>query len=316
MFDSPFKRYCLAFFSLLTGLALLLGAILYTKARTLPPPPFSGSISFDEKAVWLAERLDKPYDILAIGSSMTVNNLHPDAFPDQAVINASSWGLKMQQTERFLDLLLDYYSLQTVLIITTAIDFEGDYRGAEIYDEKKLRRFFEQRNLFKTHLEYLSLHYLMSNAGAIKRDRVGRKTYYSLDFDRSGGVPLDLIAEGFERLDERWNRPVTKESALDEANYKALKKIALLCQSKGAHLYLVQSPIRQDVLSPTDTTFLNEKHWPRVKRVCEENGATFINLHGELSLGEEHFADSDHLNRQGAIRFSREVYQRLHLSGQ
>ena len=299
---------------LLGGLVVLGGALLgavYLFQNELPPPPFTGSVSFDEKAVWLSKRLDEPCDILAIGSSMTVNNLDSSVFTNHAFINASSWGMKIQQTDYFLETLLGYLSPKTVLVVTAPIDFEHDYRGREIYDEQKLTRFFNDGNLFRTHLQYVSAKYLLGSVGPVLRDRVGRKTYYSLDFDVGGCVPLDLDSEGFERLTDRWEKPVAQEEAVDEANYAGLAAMAERCDERGIRFVFVQPPIREDILTEKDREFLNNRHWPRLSQICQDKGASFHNFHGNLPVTEADFADSTHLNRQGARKLSRAILRGL-----
>jgi hypothetical protein len=291
------------------GAALLVSAHVFREQ--LPPPPFTGSISFDEKAVWLSKHLSEPCDILAIGSSMTVNNLDSSVFVDHSFINASSWGMKIQQTDFFLETLLGYLSPKTVIVITAAIDFERDYRGREIFDQKKLTRFFDDGNLFRTHLQYISAMYLLESIGSVTRDRVGRQTYYSLDFDAGGSVPIDLDSEDFERLTDRWEKPVAQEEAIDEANYIGLATMAKRCRERGIQFIFVQPPIREDILTEKDREFLTKRHWPRLSQICQDADASFHNFHGTLHLKEADFADSTHLNRQGAQKLSQEILKRV-----
>lgn len=300
-----FRGYLLWLSVALAGLALLLLGSLYAFRKQLPPPPFTGSISFDEKAVWLADRLDRDCDLLAVGSSMTVNNLDSAVFDQKAFLNASSWGMKMQHTEYFLDTLLELVSPKTVLVITAPIDFERDYRDRAFYDRAKLVEFLESRDLFCSHLQYLSIGYLLEGLPGVLRDRVGRGTYYALDFDAGGSVPLDLVTEGFERLDDRWDRPIAQAEGIDEVNYESLAAMARKCHERSIRFVLVQAPIREGVLGEVDRVFLHENHWPRLERLCAENGAAFYNFHGRLRLSEGDFADSTHLSRAGAGKLSR-----------
>ena len=301
-------RACRKYLCWLLGLLALLGVTMlvciHVFREKLPPPPFTGSISFDEKAVWLAKRLKEPCDVLAIGSSMTVNNLDSSVFADHHFINASSWGMKIEQSDYFLDLLLEYWSPKAVVVLTAPIDFEGDYRGKQIFDREKLKRFFDSGDLFRTHLEYLSAQYLLGSLSEIQRDRTGRKTYYSLDFDAGGSVPLDLMSEGFERHEDRWNKPLARQEAIVEANYLGLQSLAQRCQDRGIRFLLVQPPIREDIISAKDIKFLTETHWPRLAEICHERSGAFHNFHGTLTMSEDDFGDSTHLNRSGARKLS------------
>lgn len=306
-----FRKYLFGLLGLL-GMLIVAGLVcVHAFREQLPPPPFTGSISFDEKAVWLSKRLQEPCEVLAIGSSMTVNNLESSAFSEHAFINASSWGMKIEQTDYFLELLLEYWKPKAVVVVTAPTDFEGDYRGKKIFDREKLKRFFDSGDLFRTHLEYLSAQYLLGSVKEIQRDRVGRGTYYALDFDAGGSVPLDLMSEGFEKVDDRWAKPLAQSENVVESNYLGLAQLAERCQSQGIRFLLVQPPIREDILTEKDQAFLTEKHWPRLAKICLEKGGAFHNFHGELSLSEEDFADSTHLNRDGAEKLSEAVARLL-----
>ena len=302
-----YRKYLLGLLSLLALLVVTTLVCVHAFREKLPPPPFTGSISFDEKAMWIAKRLKEPCDILAIGSSMTMNNLDSSAFAGQDFINASSWGMKIEQTDYFVDLLLNYWSPKTLIVVTAPIDFEGDYRGKKIFDREKLKRFFDSGDLFRAHLDYLSAHYLLGTMSEVRRDRVGRKTYYSLDFDEGGSVPLDLMTEDFERLDDRWNKSLAQEEAIVEASYLGLQSLAKRCQDKGIRLLLVQSPIREDIMTEKDTAFLAKTHWPRLAKICHESSGAFHNFHGTLAMTEGDFADSTHLSRSGARKLSMEM---------
>mgnify|MGYP002631857494 CR=1 FL=1 len=238
---------------------------------------------------------------------MSVNNLESSLFPSDNFLNASSWGMKVAQTDHFLTILLKHLDPETVIMVTAPTDFEFDYRGQAIVDHHKLDQYFVSRNLFTTHLRYLSLTYMVSEFRDIQRDRQGRQTYYSLDFDSGGSVPLATISEGFERIGQRWMKPVASESMIDPENYAALATLVQRCTDAGKTFYLIQAPIREDILSPTDRDFLTQRHWPKLAEQVQVNGGSFHNFHGELALTSEQFADSTHLNRMGAQRLSKAI---------
>ncbi len=242
---------------------------------------------------------------------MTVNNLNSAVFASRAFLNAASWGMKMKHTDYFLEILLEYLSPEPVLVVTDPVDFERDYRERDFVDGIALRRFFDEGSLFRAHLRHLSVDYLVKTFPETLRDRVGRKTYYSLDFDEGGSVPLDLNREGFERRAERWNASVADAEHVDVRNYESLRAMARRCREQGIRLVVVQAPIREAVLGRRDRCHLEEVDWRALRTICEEEGARFLNFHGRLVVSEADFADSTHLNRQGATKLSEAIVQVL-----
>lgn len=308
---SRFKGYLVCLIGVFASITLLLFMLLERFGAAFPPPAFTGSISFDEKAVWLAEHLDRSCEILAIGSSMTVNNLDTSALGGDKMLNAASWGMKMDHIDGFLEVLLEHVTPKTVVVVTAPIDFQRDHRDRELFQRAVLERFLVDGNLSRAHWRLMSMNYLLGSFLEVRSGREGRSQYFSLDFDEGGCVPLDLDSEGFERWPERWSMPVAEESSMDEKHYVALSVMAERCRARGIAFLLVQAPIREAVLTAEDADFLEKRHWPRLAQICEEQGGRFANFHGRLALSDDEFADSTHLNRAGALKLSEAIAEGL-----
>jgi len=71
------RRYLAAFFlPICLGAGAIVTLLLYFKSRgELAPVPLTGSVSFNAKMEFLRRRPAKNADVLAVGSSMVLNNL-------------------------------------------------------------------------------------------------------------------------------------------------------------------------------------------------------------------------------------------------
>ena len=115
---------------------------------------------------------------------------------------------------------------------------------------------------------------------------------------------MDLVSENFERLDDRWNKPLAQQGSLVEANYIGLQALVKRCEDQRIRFLLVQPPIREDIMTAEDAAFLKEAHWPRLAKICHERRGAFHNFHRTLTMTEDDFADSSHLSRSGARKLS------------
>jgi hypothetical protein len=70
-----------------------------------------------------------------------------------------------------------------------------------------------------------------------------------------------------------------------------------------------QAPIRDDAFAACEQPALRA-HWARLDAILSAHGYRFHNLHGELALGRECFADYSHLNAEGARRFTEALLAR------
>jgi hypothetical protein len=288
------------------------------RAGRLAPVPLSGSVSFDEKMEWLWKRGERRWDVLAIGSSMTLNNLDCGELaarlpPGVTLANASSWSLKIADTRALYDYLSDIRRPRAVVLVTGPMDFYG---GAQTGFVKPAQLdFFRGTAVYPLLVaRYFDPWWYYGRADQIAGQRASRDWYTSLDFDPWGGVLLDVRWPTVN--EERWNeRP--RPDRIDQRQYAELERLVATLARDHVALICAQAPIRSDAFAQCDQRGVCA-HWARVAAILSAHGYRFHNFHGELSLPREDYADYSHLNAEGARAFTTALLARcggeLHLA--
>lgn len=306
----PGQRYLGAMFMSFGLTLLLVIGLLYCAqvTGTLPPLPLTASISFNEKALFVRGALHSRYDIVAAGSSMTLNNLSSDVLSEEMpdhphVLNIGAWNMKIADTRRWLEDVLRYAHPRSVIVVTGLMDFYSEDPWFNITDKEldiflsdsRLSRLFEFARNF-------SPEYYAVNWRDIRTMRLTRADYHSLVFDSGGAVPLEVYYPHINP--ERWNE-LPKVGMLSEDQYAQLDLLAKELRGRGIDLVFVQAPLRHRALV-ADLVELN-KHWRRLDEILRQRGQRFIDLHDKLDFDDSYFADYSHLNAKGALVFTREL---------
>jgi hypothetical protein len=276
----------------------------------LAPVPLSGSVSFDEKMEWLFRRGERRWDVLAIGSSMTLNNLDCAALAERlprgiGFANAASWSLKMGDTRALLEYVERVREPRAVVIITGPMDF---YRGqSKVFVKPAELDFYRSTGSYPLLVaRYFDPWWYYGRSENIAEQRASRAWYSSLDYDSWGGVPLEVHWPTVEA--DRWNeRP--RPALIDQRQYREFERLVAACAAHHQRLVCAQPPIRDDAFGECDQAALRA-HWARLSAILAAHGYRFYNLHGELPLGRECFADYSHLNAEGAHRFTEALLAR------
>ncbi|MEL7342791.1 MAG: hypothetical protein AAGM67_20060, partial [Bacteroidota bacterium] len=92
-------------------------------------PVLTDSISYDLKLGFLASQNDSSYDLLSIGSSINLNNLHSEtlleAFPAGATyLNLASFNTTISNSAQLLQSIVPRYRPNTVIMMSNHVDFE------------------------------------------------------------------------------------------------------------------------------------------------------------------------------------------------
>jgi hypothetical protein len=281
---------------------LCAGLLIYAnRDGELPPAPLTAEVSFNEKAQFIRSMDGRNFDIIAAGSSLAVNDLTSDVLLEEipshpSLINIAAFGLRVSETRLWLNHVMRRFgNPKLVVTILSPQDFQAEsgwYEPADPFLDGYLAGKFQPSLYF----DNFSLVTFMNLSWHMKQDRTSRRAYSSLDFDRDGGVPLDM---GFPNVDiSRWNY-VFHYSMMDDGQYKALDRMAGELKSNGISLVCVFPPTRRAGRA-RENAVEAEKYRSRVAEILKKNGQTLINLDITLDLDDSHFADYIHLNARGA----------------
>ena len=305
-----------AFLGMVAGIAVI-------NRNHLPAPRLSASEAFNEKANWLANRLEKAPapNVLVIGSSMGFCNINGAALEqaldgDSVVINSCSWGLTAQDTCAFMEELLRHVSPQLIVYPICHGDFMPgrpmDFQSADI------SRILTTGSAPSLYLRNLDLLYYGKTVikQSIRRPG-GRGIYDSLQVDDSGGVPLDCL--NFRRSEDRWSgyaKGKLTEADFPQSQIDALVHIARLARERNAAFCVVVCPLRR-VAESGYALDVREALWQRVREATEKGGGVFIRS-VPVSFSDDDFVDYNHFNGCGAKKFTQAagVIIRQHLAEQ
>jgi hypothetical protein len=307
--SQPARRFVNAFAVTVPALFAALVALAYLNYAQLPAPWISDSMAFNEKARWLNQHLarDSAPDVLVIGSSMGLNNLSGLAIQRElgvrSVVNASSWGLTADATSAILAELLRHVRPRLIILPV----YHGDFRPGLPF---AIEWGDFSRSLGRGREAWLYLHnpdvwdYLKSYEKKKELQAAGRASYYSLDFDATGGVPLACV--DFHREEARWDyfkSESFQRSDISPATLANVHAMAELVRQRQIPFVVVVCPLRPEA----ERTFIPEiraELWQQVRQAVESAGGIFILPPAGLALSDDDFADYCHLNACGADRFT------------
>lgn len=289
---------------------LMLGGFYVILDRTgyLPPPPFAKSISFDAKAVWLRDhaRLREPIDLLALGSSMTLNNFNSqtvfDALPGQHYVNGSSWGLKMRHIDQLFRFLNERDRISTLVVCSSIVDFrtDEDEIPVQVPHAGLLAYYLDDGSKALCELLLFSGRYFVGNMKKMRFLTERNDDYQSLRFDRGGGVPF--ASRGFAIDSSRWEGKFLEHVVIDERNYTALHDLARYCRARGIGMVLCTTPARRQALSYLPAGVL-AGHMARLRTMASADN--FLLLEADNNhFDDAMFVDWGHLNEVGAKRYT------------
>ncbi|MEM6342393.1 MAG: hypothetical protein AAF927_00885 [Bacteroidota bacterium] len=285
-------------FSLVVGTPLLLLSLLLPRLGI--EPVLTESISYDLKLGFAAAQNAQHYDIISIGSSITLNNLHSEtlleAFPAGAsYLNLASFNASISNSLATLRTVVPRYRPQTILLMSNHIDFESPkWRGLpprllKLYLDQKLLPYFYWRrfNLYDLLQRQRRKRRFMSEARANMQQQ--------LRMDAYGGVPLRVSPHNLD--------PNRKDSApisqIDPKQYQALYQLVGFLRFSDVKLIFVQSPLRLSSCQSDSCRSFQAEHIQQTRRIVESAGYQFVDLYHQLDLADSLFCDELHLNFDG-----------------
>ena len=302
------------FLFFLLGLVPILGVYLFFQAKGIQPL-LTDSISFDAKAELLAEQPKEDLSILALGSSITLNNIGSKTLDkylgeDYSYYNAASWGLTMSDLRLMLLPLLKKYNPELILLASGPMDFEQ--AKISICSENEFDQFINAAPngyFFAKNTDIFSIIQRKKRTLELTEFASFRDRKHLL-FDEWGGINLVTDKENFEL--ERYNKSLIKVT--NEEQYQELEKILELIKEHKTKLIFIASPMKKspNCDDPICQEFISDHH-EKVKTLVESKDQIFFNLHKIHNYPDSLFCDESHLIHKGPEQFSQDLINHVPL---
>lgn len=300
-----------AFLSVIILLLIVVYAFKYnTTINDLPAPNFSNSYSFNEKILFL-KKSDISPEVLAIGSSMTLNNLHSQTvinkLKTKKYLNVASWGMSIQEEYQLLKQLTLIYKPKKIIIACSIVDFKKNDKNIDYF---LIHKYLSGHNELKHHLSHFSSQYYFNNFKYAHQVRNDSSNYEYLGFDNYGAVNFNN--QGFKISNNRWNTDF-EENAINKREYLYLDSIGLYCQEKKIVLLFFQTPMREGLYNKLTNKKLTElnNHISKVETIIKARHQQFVDA-TKVKWKDYLFVDGTHLNAKGAELFTEYCFKHIH----
>jgi hypothetical protein len=285
--------------------------------KDIPAPNLSDSYSYNEKMQFLHARKINA-GILAVGSSMTLNNLNSEIITQQlnstSYLNMGSFGMSLKDDFLLLQILLKSDTCNTLIITSNIIDFQLkdkriDYRILNDYLSSN------KANPGNIILETFNLRYYIDNSIVAKKTRSHshNNEYDNLAFDTYGAVNFDGYK--FMISPKRWDMDFLGEKC-NAYQYDYLDSISNYCKSNNIQLLFFQSPLRQGLYSKLNAEKNNNLHTHigKIETILKKDNHVFINSNNAV-WNDSLFVDGIHLNSNGARLFTAYCFNEIRRTG-
>ena len=288
---------------------ILLYAVFYYRAYY---PIISNSVSFDAKLLEIKRVKLKHADIIAIGSSISLNNINSKVITDSlrlSYYNFGAWGLQMGDLNHMIKSYVSCFRPRYILLASGFADFELDNNNSlpdnlwwalnltpvyyitnyTNYDELKLRKI----TLYEYDHDF--------------------NDYTFLGFDKNGGTSLNISKQHLNggRLKLIDNILTQFPDKYTPGAYKSLDSLAAFLQVNKIKLIFVQCPFSDSFIKTAQKKQLAISHFNSCKAIVEKRGGLYLNLEQTATYPDSLFADPLHLNEKGAIFFTKKLSGKL-----
>lgn len=277
-------------------------------------PLLTNSISFDAKIECIKKNKIDQINLMAIGSSITLNNLSSEVIKknfNTSYFNFSCWGLQINDIKQVLINYVPKYRPKYVLICSSIPDF------TTLGNAESIENFFGTNDYFKSHFEeffyirnYNSILDIIKRKNEYDKYKISNDDYTSLNFDKNGGVLLNIPSKNIET--ERWNEQVRFPTNYTNVQYKELECLCKFLKERGITLIFVQSPIKKSYAHTIKTKQLINAHFKTCKLLIKKCGGIYFNYYDtDFLLDDKLFVDQFHLSAIGATLFTERVADSL-----
>ena len=309
------RKFIINIFKFLLFPTIIIGIIFFTIIKkigleNLPALNFSSSYSYNEKIRFLKNKSNSP-SIIAIGSSMTLNNLDSDIvvkeLKDDEYLNVSSWGLRISESYKLLKELYGIYEFNQFISVINIGDFE---KGSKKIDYSFLK-YYLTNNILKTiytTIYNFDLDYYYKNIDYVNYTRKCYKDYEYLNYDDFGMVKFNR--DGFNINNERW-LDNHLDKVLDNSEYLYLDSISNFCLKHNIKYYVFHSPHRDGLIQDLNL-FEKKKYHLHLKKIDSimNNKQHYVNSNRNR-WNDTLFVDGIHLDEIGAKLFTQYCFEEI-----
>lgn len=289
----------------LLALPIAIGLVGYVHCYRdyLPAPRYTGNVALNEKLLRIAELPSDSIQVLAIGSSMTLNNLAStpvvDHFGTKAYLNVGAWGIGIKESAQLLPAMVERLSPSTVIIVTNLMDFEP---GSSLNEDeiRTVQLFLREGGDVWDHIRYWDTPWFLRQMELNRIRYRDRGNYEFLGFDEHGAATLEVPQERILR--SRFNEKPPDAQDVDTSRYTGFAAMAYWLRMKDIDLVVLRSPYRQGLQSP-ELKELNKEHGARLERILNSTGHRFVDG-SKFDWPDSLFNDASHLDRAGAEAFT------------
>jgi hypothetical protein len=272
-------------------------------------PVLSNSISFDAKTYELNRIKLKHADILAIGSSVALNDLNTKIIKDNTSLsyyNFASWNLQVEDDYFLLKHYVFKYKPKYVILLSTMHDFTFEPNTslpANLDLNGRMLGYYYIKN-------FANLNEIIKRKNALDLSTKDNNRYDCLRFDEGGGVELQLTTLSPKRLKEylgdfpnKKNTPKAYQNLINLANFLKYNRVMLI---------YIQAPYRKSFVNSQALMDTVKAHFARCKFIVESNGGLYLNYHDFFEPADSGmYVDPSHLSGAGSKVFTQKVIQDL-----
>jgi len=291
-------------------IALGLAGYLLWNRDYIPAPRYTSNVALNEQVYRVVGLPKESTRILALGSSMTLNNLASapvvEYFGTSAYVNVGAWGMGAMETAQLAPAMVARFNPYKVIIVTNLMDFR-DGPTLSPSEVEAVRKCLKEGGSIRDYFRHWDAPWLLRQMDLNRIRFTDRGNYEFLGFDEHGAATLEVPPDRIlrSRYDEK--PPTTLD--LHSTAYASLGEVSTWLRQEGIDLVVMQSPYRQGLLTDS-LRELNQQHAARMHGILEASGHQFVD--GNMLVWPDSlFNDASHLDRVGAEAFTRWALEQL-----
>lgn len=281
----------------------LLALYAISGARWFPAPRITPNLSVNEKLAFAKSRFAQGVDVLALGSSMTLNNLNSAAvmqhFGQVRYLNAGGWGIGAAGLSMLGPVLVDRLDPRLVIVSTNLMDFTAQPDMLAGSGKAMDRSFTEPQWL--GYLRHWDIPYYLREMELNKVRFTDSGNYEYLRFDEHGGAPLDIPKYRINPARYGLLPPTSKD--ISEKRYADFGRFVQYLHRKGVRLAVFESAYRDGVRTAASDS-LDRAHVARLRAMLRPGEDVLVDA-GQRHWPDSLFVDSSHFGPAGSMAYTR-----------